>query len=231
MKITILDLTEHPLPLLEGLPTVGVQIANWLRPALPDAQFETAHIAEGEAFPDLSSVEALVVSGSEYGVYDETPWMQPLRGYVMAVKAAGKPIYGICFGHQIMADLFGGKAELGPVGNQVGTRRYAKEGAEFDANAWHKDQVTRVPPDAQVTASAAYCPVAALDYDFPAKSVQFHPEYTQDHLRDIFDRFEGGFLKSEEVAAAKESFIASDVRADEMALEAAAFFKAHLERV
>ena len=54
----------------------------------------------------------IIISGSDKGVYDDTPWMQPLArvGWATA-RAAGKPMFGVCFGHQIMADVFGGKAE------------------------------------------------------------------------------------------------------------------------
>ena len=149
---------------------------------------------------------------------------------VKQTKAAGKPIYGICFGHQIMADTFGGKAEKAEVGNVVGAREFEFADQSVDAHVWHKDQVTVVPPGATVTATAGHCPVGALAYDFPAASIQFHPEYTDPHLREIFERGQGkaGFLEPEEAVDAVASFETSDVKVDLMAAEVAALLRTHI---
>lgn len=109
-----------------------------------------------------------------------------------------KPVFGICFGHQIMADVYGGKAEKAEIGNVVGARGFDYGGSSVDAFVWHQDQVTQVPPSARVTGSADHCPVGALDYDFPARSVQFHPEYRASHLRELFVRGRDVFLAPQE---------------------------------
>ena len=54
--------------------------------------------------------------------------MAPLRNLLLKTKQASKPIYGICFGHQIMADTFGGKAEMSQIGNVVGARQFDFQG-------------------------------------------------------------------------------------------------------
>ena len=70
----------------------------------------------------------------------------------------------------------GEKAIFGEV---IGAREFDFETHTADAHVWNKDQVTIIPPSAQVTARATYCPVGALKYDFPAAGVQFHPEYSE----------------------------------------------------
>lgn len=195
---------------------------DWLQPALPEAEYIVADIAEGGApMPELDSFDGVLLSGSEYGVYDDVPWMKPLRTFLEQTRVAGKPIFGICFGHQIMADVFGGKAEKAEVGNVVGARRFG----DVDAHVWHQDQVTSVPPGARVTASAAHCPVGALAYDFPARSVQFHPEYTESHLREIFARGRDVLLDAAKADAALASFEKAQVATDLQAQETAAFFR------
>ena len=226
MKIAILDLTTHP-PKLGDKPRVADQIANWIRPAMPQADFWKVDIAEaGEPMPTPDQFDGLLLSGSEFGVYDDVPWMVPLRQLLRDTKAAGKPIYGICFGHQIMADVFGGKAEKvsDPI---MGARRFEMEDESFDAMVWHQDQVTEVPPGATVLSRSGYCPVGALAYDFPAASVQFHPEYREEHLRELYDLFAGDEITHDQRAAALESFASHDVKPDLQADEAAAFFRAH----
>ena len=229
MKIALLDLTEHPEPLLAGLPRVAAQIITWLAPALPEATFIAHDVANDNApLPDPADFDGLLLSGSERGVYDPIPWITPLRGLLAATRAARKPIFGICFGHQIMADTFGGKAEKSDAGEHVGARRFTCGDTAIDAHVLHKDQVTEIPPGATVTASAPYCPVAALDYDFPAASVQFHPEYTETQLRALWDRFRDDLVPAEICDAAIASLQDTDVKIDLHARKTAAFFRQHV---
>lgn len=228
MKIAVLDLTEEGAPLLADLPRVSRQIIDWISPALPAATFLAVDITGGAALPPVEGFDGLILSGSEYGVYDDTPWMMPLRDLLERTRTAGKPVYGICFGHQIMADVFGGRAEKAAIGKVLGARAFDMGGQRQDAFVWHQDQVTRVPPGAVVTGHAPHCPVGALDYDFPAKSVQFHPEYREAHLRELFERFRGETLTPEEIRDALESFAHANVAVDLAAREAAAFFTAAL---
>jgi len=228
MRIIVLDLTGHPMPLFGGLPRAGTQIISWLSVELPEADFYSVSVeVDNEGLPELDSFDGLIVSGSEHGVYDNRPWMAPLRNLLLETKKAGKPIYGICFGHQIMADTFGGKAEKSQIGNVVGARQFDFQGKFADVYVWHRDQVTSVPPEAHVTASAGYCAVGALSYDFPAKSVQFHPEYTEANLRKMFERSVNCFLTSEEAEAAIASFKNVNIDQGSFATEAANFFRIH----
>ncbi len=229
MKIAILDVTGHPLPLLEGLPRVGEQIVDWLSPALPEATYRWYDIEQNaEPLPELEAFDGLLVSGSEHGVYDKTPWNRPMRELLIKCKDAGKPIFGICFGHQMLADTFGGRAEKAEIGVVVGARTFDFGRHCADTHVWHKDQVTIVPPTARITARAPYCPVGALEYDFPAASVQFHPEYSEYQLREIFRRARDNFLTGVEADEAVKSFAQSDVRSNLMSRETAAFYRKYL---
>ena len=230
MRIAVLDVTGHPLPLLEGLPRVGEQIISWLSPALPEATFRWFDIEEnGEDLPDVDAFDGLVLSGSEHGVYDATPWNRPLRIFLLRCKAQSKPVFGICFGHQMMADTFGGHAENANLGVIVGARAFEFGETSQDAHVWRKDQVTIVPPGARITAHAPYCPVGALEYDFPAASVQFHPEYSEYQLCEIFRRARDHFLTGDEADDAVQSFAQTDVKTNLMAYETATFFRKYIK--
>jgi len=229
VRIAVLDLTTHPEPLLSGLPRVHEQTIDWLKQGLPEAAYSVVDVAQsGQAMPPLNSFDGVVLTGSEFGVYDDVPWMGPLRGFLEACRDARKPVYGICFGHQIMADTYGGRAEKSERGNHVGARRYTIDGVERDVLVWHQDQVVEVPPGARVTASASYCPVGALEYDFPAASVQFHPEHQPEHIGEIYARFRGSVIPEDQYGPAAASLTTSAVAVDEQAHEAAAFFRRHI---
>lgn len=224
MRIAILDLCL-PDPMSDEFGSSGEITRRWLQPALPEAALTIIDIAGGAALPEAEGFDGFVLTGSEKGVYDETEWMEPLKALLRAVRAARRPVFGICFGHQIMAETYGGKAEKAGGGFAVGARTYQAEGRPFDAHVIHQDQVTQVPPGARVTASAPYCPAAALDYDFPARSVQFHPEYDARYLSHAIEMFDGGLITPVEAAAARATMAGAEVAKDLCAADAAALFR------
>ena len=155
---------------------------------------------DGEIPLDPHACEAWIVTGSKHGVYDDQPWIEPLKVFLREVRDAGVPLVGICFGHQIMAEAFGGRAEKSDKGWGCGVHRYAvtakpgwmgSAGAGFDMHAMHQDQVTALPEDAHVLASSDFCPNAMLGYgdaEAPeAISIQPHPEFDADYMRAILE--------------------------------------------
>ncbi len=227
MRIAVLDLTEQQSPLLDGVQRVGETIVEWLAPALPEATFASVGVAYGADLPELDAFDGLVVSGSDLGVYDVTPWMEPLRGFLLAARDARKPVFGICFGHQIMADTFGGRAEKAACGLVVGRRLYEIAGTVLPTHVWHQDQVTRAPPGAKVTGAADYCPIGVLEYGFPGLSVQFHPEYSRPKLEKLFALGRDRFISAEAADAALASFRDGEVDDTLFAAETAGFFRRH----
>ena len=176
MRLAVLEFgTWHP-EIAGTWESFGVMLTRWVQLSLPQADLTLINIAGNASFPDPGSFDGYVVSGSEKGVYDTPSWMPDLRQFLTAAKDLDKPLFGVCFGHQIMADTFGGKAEQ--IGRpEVGLRHFKIGENEFSAHVWHQDQVTTCPKGAKVTVTADYCPIAGLAYPFKARSVQFHPEY------------------------------------------------------
>lgn len=225
MKIAVYDCVAGDA-LTEKYGPVANTVTRWIKPHLPEAEFVPVHIAVGASMPNTSDVDGVIISGSEKGVYDDTPWMQPLRENLVAMRKANVPIFGICFGHQIMADVFGGKAEKVDKGFITGARQFDMGHGEQPAYVAHQDQVTEVPPEATVIASAPYCPAAALAYDFPAMSVQFHPEYSGGFTHDLIDMFGDQMMTPEQIEAARAT-IDGSVDSDLFGTEAATFFRTH----
>ena len=224
MRIAVLDLCVFLPEYQSGQDKFGVLLARWAARGLPQAAFSVIDVVSGAPLPDPQAFDGYILSGSDKGVYDDTPWMQPLRAFLIAARDAGKPLFGVCFGHQIMADVFGGKAEK--VGApEVGVRAFEIEGKQVTGHVWHQDQVTEVPPGAQVIGRADYCPVAALSYDFPAMSVQFHPEYAPDYVSDFLRRSDGVVLDGDATQKAIAEFDNSAVSEDLFAAQVGAFFR------
>ena len=216
MRIAILDLAKHPLPLLSGIRRAGERIKDWISPGFFDTKFEIFDIAAGmDQVPSMRNFDALIVSGSERSVYDEISWHDDVSHALHASREMGKPIFGICFGHQIMASTFGGEVRRSNGDAFIGIKKFVQtDGLTFNRFVWHHDQVTRPPNCATVVASSDYCPFASLEYNFPAFSVQYHPEFEKEYFEKLLLAGNGIFLSSEQTHQALEEITRDKVPRD-----------------
>ena len=188
-------------------PEMFARLLTGAEPALRTVPY---WVVEGELPEDPASCDAWLVTGSRHGVYDPLPWIPRLAEFLRAARKRGVPLVGVCFGHQIMAEAFGGRAEKSHRGWGVGVHDYevvAKPGWMADApdriaiHALHQDQVTAIPEDATVLARSDFCPHAMLAYGDPelpeAISIQPHPEFTADYARGLLERRIGDVIPPE----------------------------------
>lgn len=147
--------------------------------------FETYPVVDG-VFPDsVENCDGWLITGSRHGAYEDHDWIAPLEQFIRDTRAAHRPMVGICFGHQIVAQALGGKVEKVARGWSVGRTEYEIEGTPLMLNAWHQDQVTDLPADAQVIGHNDFCPYAALRYGDDIWTVQPHPEFTGDYVAQL----------------------------------------------
>ena len=101
------------------------------------------------------------------------------------IFALGKPILGICYGFQLMADNYfgevarGTKREYGEATIKIETTNQLFEGTPTQQTVWmsHGDSVVKLPKNFSVIATSANTPLAAAKHDtLPWYGVQFHPE-------------------------------------------------------
>jgi GMP synthase-like glutamine amidotransferase len=187
MRLTIFETGRPPEPIVRDFPGYPVMLEKLLKPHLPKLECETISIISGEALPLHQDVEAVLITGSPVGVYDEVEWILPLKAWVKEAGDLGIPQVGICFGHQLMAEAFGGHAQKAPQGWGLGRHSYdlvANEPwikhskARLHMAVSHQDQVLKAPPTARILARSDFTPFAALVYDHaPALSFQGHPEF------------------------------------------------------
>ena len=127
--------------------------------------------------------DGAVVSGSQTAVYEDRPWIDEVESWVRAASDAGVPVLGVCCGHQLIAQAFGGTVD--PMGrDELGyehIKRTGETGPLFDGIAdsfvafeTHSDEVTSLPAGATVLAENSTS-IQAFRIG-TAWGVQFHPE-------------------------------------------------------
>jgi len=149
----------------------------------------TYDVQKGEYPESIDEVDAYLITGSKASVYDDEHWIAPLMDFVRALHAAKKKLVGICFGHQILAQALGGKVEKFSGGWSVGATEYDFKPLHACGSlmAWHQDQVVELPPKTSVVGSSNFCRYAMLDYDGRALSLQPHPEFDTEFVKDLLN--------------------------------------------
>jgi len=145
--------------------------------------FQTYSILNHEFPTSIEDADGWLITGSKHGAYEDHAWIPPLEDFIRVIYAAGTPLVGVCFGHQIIAQAMGGKVEKYSDGWSVGHAEYEMEDCKDPVllNAWHQDQVIELPKDARVIGSSTFCKYAMLAYGDKVLTVQPHPEFS-DHF-------------------------------------------------
>ncbi len=140
--------------------------------------------------------KGIILSGGPKSVYSEwAPAVDP------AVYDLGIPIFGICYGAQLITQQLGGtvsrtgRGEYGrtPLTRMAGSPLFVDWPMHALSDVWmsHADSIAEVPAGFVVSASTPESPVAALeDTERHIHGVQFHPEVVHtDRGQELLERF------------------------------------------
>jgi GMP synthase (glutamine-hydrolysing) len=183
--------------------------AELLREFLPQAAVDICYPADpGANLPDsggLESYDGVVITGSALHVYDRGPHIDPQIELARAVFDSSTPLFGSCWGLQVLTVAAGGSVRRNPKGREIGFGRrirltaagrghpmYADKDEVFNSVTVHLDEVESVAPNTRVLASNAFSTVQAVEIaqdGSVAWAVQYHPEYTLNDIAATMRRY------------------------------------------
>ena len=135
------------------------------------------------------NVKGLILSGGPSSVHEpNAPRLDP------RILEANLPILGLCYGHQLIAQITNGKVEptaskeYGIAQVEIEKTVGVLEGLSEKEKVWmsHSDTVFAMPPGFEVLAHTESCPVAAFRHkEKPIYGLQWHPEviHTENGMR------------------------------------------------
>ncbi|MFC4763406.1 glutamine amidotransferase [Dyella koreensis] len=157
-------------------------------------------VQAGESLPSPGEVAGALITGSAAMVTERADWSERTAGWIRDAMDVDLPMFGVCYGHQLMAHALGGRVDYLPGGREIGTVSIevlqqaqhdplaAALPGQFRAHTTHEQSVMEVPKGATVLASSARDPNHLLRYGKHAVSVQFHPEFNADVMRAYIHR-------------------------------------------
>ncbi|MEO0402787.1 MAG: type 1 glutamine amidotransferase [Pseudomonadota bacterium] len=222
MKIGILQTGHAPDEVLGPIGDYDAMFARLL--GGHGFEFVTFNVVDMD-FPDgPEACDGWLITGSKHGAYEDHPFIPPLEDLIRAIHAADRPMIGVCFGHQIIAQAMGGTVVKFDGGWSVGHTEYDYDGQGIALNAWHQDQVIKVPDGARTVASSGFCEHAALVYGDRIWTIQPHPEFGSDMVTALATYRGPGVVPAAQLNAVRNR-IDAPVNQSDIAADMAAFLK------
>lgn len=182
---------------------------RWTATALGSVDLEVVVVdaEQGASLPPEGECAGVIITGSHAMVTDNVPWSVRLEKWIASLLKVSTPIFGICYGHQVLARAAGGRIGFHPDGMEIGTVRvhllpdcatdpiFRSLPKSFFVHVAHSQTVLELPKGAKRLAAGTHEPNHAFRVGNCAWGVQFHPEFSSDIMRSYIKE-EAGEIES-----------------------------------
>jgi len=194
MKIGILLVGRASEDLVDEYGTYAEMLIALINTEEQVFEFKTFNILDDEFPKDHLECDGWIVTGSPHGVYEDHSWIPTISQLINNIYEANLPIFGVCFGHQLIAQALGGHVEKSEKGWGLGLHTYqvnnkpdymSNLSEEVTLNICHQDQVLRPPQGATVYAKSEFCENAGFYIKDKVLTMQAHPEFLVDFTKAL----------------------------------------------
>ena len=178
-------------------PLDDAKFADLIAESRPDWKVTANWVCKGEFPDDLSAYDGVMVTGSPASVNDAAPWMSDLAELLRGIVDSGLPLFGACFGHQIIASALGSRIIRNPGGwahgvvalDRVERTPWSGLSDYLRLYGSHIEQVADLPNGARRIFESPGCPIAGFAIGNRVFTVQHHPEMTRPFFEDLVEEY------------------------------------------
>ncbi|KAI1825936.1 putative class I glutamine amidotransferase [Xylaria intraflava] len=165
-------------------------------------------VSDSTAYPDPESIDAILITGSKHNAFDNDEWIVRLVQFAKRCLDGGRiRVIGICFGHQIIGRALGAELGRNTLGWEISVVEHelTDEGKrilgmnKMSIHQMHRDIVFSFPPGVIQLARTDVCANQAMYIPGRMISVQGHPEFTEDMVREILETRKYGGILSDDI--------------------------------
>ncbi|MBD3422164.1 MAG: glutamine amidotransferase [Chitinivibrionales bacterium] len=170
-------------------------------------------------FPHEDTVGGVIITGSHSFITDNEPWIEQTELWIRKlVRGESPPMLGICFGHHLLAQAFGGVIGFNPDGPEFGhtiinlheaahaDRLFTGLPESFQGLQSHSQSVITLPAGAHLLASNDHDRHQAFRLGETTWGIQFHPEFDEEiaieYIKNYSSELKNAGLDPEELIAA-----------------------------
>jgi GMP synthase-like glutamine amidotransferase len=175
------DHVSPPGPVAERFRYHGFEVDEFL--VVPEADFAEPNVAR--EFPDLADYDVIVPMGAPWGAWDDDRignWLAPELEFITKAIDQDVPIFGICFGGQLLARALGGSVAPGPKPEIGWTVVHTDRPDLVSTGPWFQFHYDRWQVPAAATEIARNSAASQAFTYRRNLGVQFHPELTTQML-------------------------------------------------
>jgi len=200
-RLLVVETGDPVPPLLEKRGPFRGWIAAGM--GLAEGQVDVLRVHEGARLPAPDQPAGVVVTGSPAMVSERLAWSERAGRWLVEALAAGTPVLGICYGHQLLAQALGGRVGPNPSGRQMGTQSLELQPGSVGDPLWsgfearglvqvtHVESVLELPAAARLLARTPNDPHHAFAVGSRAWGLQFHPEFDAAVMRGYLEERRG----------------------------------------
>jgi GMP synthase (glutamine-hydrolysing) len=173
---------------------------------LPPEKVSVVDLPRGDPLPPAEGGGGIVVTGSHTMVTDREAWSERAAEWLRRAVGAGRPVLGICYGHQLLAHALGGVVGNNPRGEELGAVEvFLDETARADALLGglpttmrvyesHTQSVLRLPLGAVRLAFNSWDDNQCFRFGTAAWGIQFHPEFDAEVVKEYIQCNRGALI-------------------------------------
>jgi len=159
----------------------------------------------------LDNVDGVIIGGSDTSVLDSFDWTNSIIELIHKIAEVKMPLFGSCWGHQMVAKVFGGEVisdlsrkEMGSIEVVLTPQGkddplFSKLPGKFVAQSGHKDHVIELPQNIDPLAYSELSPYQAIKVkDCPIYGAQFHADMDKAELKERLEYYQYDYVNTDE---------------------------------